>query len=96
MNSSLEIDIGGEIASSNVVEEGYRVDLLVAEMRPTPNLAKKRPARKRGMLTATVWRMTPKMNTIDDRMRPKRRLAQSARERYQERRRRFRQTEWRR
>ena len=76
---SFKIAVGGKIASSTTVEQSYRVDLLVADMRPTPNPAKNRPARKRGMLTAAVCRMTPKINTNDDRIRPKRRPAQSAR-----------------
>jgi hypothetical protein len=32
-------------------------------MRPTPNPAKKRPAKKMGMAVAAVWRITPRLNT---------------------------------
>ena len=67
------------MSSKHVDKEGDPVDSLIAEIKPTPNPAKKRPARKSGMLTAAVCRMTPKIKTNDDRMRPKRRPAQSAR-----------------
>jgi hypothetical protein len=54
------------------------INLLVAEIKPTPKPAKKRPARKRGILVAAVCRMTPKINTIVETMRPKRRPIASA------------------
>jgi hypothetical protein len=48
--------------------------ILRAEIRPTPNPAKKRPARKRSRPVEATWRMTPKMKTKDeatsDRRRP--------------------------
>lgn len=61
----------------NGMENGN--DLLSAEMRPTPKPAKNRPARKRGMAVAMVWRTTPRLNTHVEMRRAGRRPRWSAR-----------------
>jgi hypothetical protein len=54
-------------------------DILIAEIRPTPKPAKKRPAMKRGWLVDAVWRITPKLKTRPtEAMRPHRRPRKSA------------------
>jgi hypothetical protein len=45
----------------------------MAEIRPTPRPAKKRPARNNGMLVATVCRTTPRLKTHVARIKPQRR-----------------------
>jgi hypothetical protein len=54
-------------------------DLLIAEMRPTPKPAKKRPAMNRGILVDAVCKTTPKLKTKPTAtMRPIRRPSMSA------------------
>jgi hypothetical protein len=45
-------------------------NLLKAEMRPTPKPAKNLPATNNGMAVAAVWRMTPKVKTPVDAIKP--------------------------
>lgn len=44
---------------------------------PTPKPAKNRPATNMGISVAAVWRMTPKVNTMVDTIRPRRRPKKS-------------------
>jgi hypothetical protein len=53
-------------------------DLLIAEINPTPNPAKKRPARNRGIEVAAVCKITPKVKTKEDVIKPIRRPIASA------------------
>jgi hypothetical protein len=52
-------------------------DILKAEIKPTPRPAKKRPARKMGIPVAAVCRMTPRLNTWAEAIRPQRRPIRS-------------------
>lgn len=49
---------------------GEGIHILNAEMRPTPKPAKNLPATKMGMAVAAVWRMTPKVKTPVDAIKP--------------------------
>jgi hypothetical protein len=46
-----------------IVVADLRVNLLIAETRPTPSPAKKRPAMNKGWLVETVCKITPKLKT---------------------------------
>lgn len=54
------------------------MNLLNAEIIPTPKPAKKRPAKNMGKAVAAVCKMTPNEKTTQDAMRPKRRPMKSA------------------
>lgn len=60
------------------VRQHVTVNLLIAEINPTPNPAKKRPAKNSGMVVAAVCRITPRINTNEEAIKPMRRPMASA------------------